>query len=206
MKKAFKLGVMLLYHPIAAFEYIKRERETINYLPIPIIIVACIIVQIISIYGTHYPLAAVDVREANIIFECAKIFLPVVTWGIASYAMTTIMSGETKFLESMLAISYSMLPFLIITPLLTLLSNILEIGQSGLYYGIFGAMLFWIVSLFVVSLKEMNHFSIGKTALITVLSIISMLLLWAIVALLFSLSMQFITFITEIIVEARYLF
>lgn len=206
MKEALRLSVMVLFHPIATFEYIKRHREEIGYWVIPVIIFLALIMQIISIYGTHYPLASVDVKNANILFESAKVFLPVVTWGVASYAMTTILDGETKFLESMLAISYSMIPFLIIVPLLTLFSRILEIGQSSLYYGIYGAMLFWIVAMFLMAMKEMNHFTLGKTAVVTLLSLFTMMLIWASAALLFSLSMQFITFVKEVIMEARYLF
>lgn len=204
--ESWKLAIMVFFHPIATFEYIKRNRERMNYWVIPIIIVLCVIINIIAIYGTHYPLATVDVKDANIFFECAKVLLPVVTWGIASYAMTTILDGETKFLESMLAIAYSMMPFIVIYPLLTLLSRILEFNQSGLYYGIFGVMLFWIVMMYLLALKEMNHFTIGKTAVITLLSLFTMMLIWASTALLFSLTMQFINFVKEVIVEARYLF
>lgn len=206
MTESWKLVIMVIFHPFATFEYIKRNREQMNYKVIPLIIVLCVVIKIIAIYGTHYPLATVDVKDANILFECAKVLLPVVTWGVASYAMTTIMGGETKFLESMLAIAYAMMPFVIIYPLLTLLSRILEANQSGLYYGIFGAMLFWIVWMYLIALKEMNHFSIGKTAVITFLSLFTMMLIWASTALLFSLTMQFINFVREVIVEARYLF
>ena len=206
MREFLKLAVMVLFHPIAAFEYIKRKRETISYLTIPIVIFLAVVMQIVSIYGTHYPLSTVNLRNANIVFECAKILLPIVTWGVASYAMTTILDGETKFLESMLATCYAIIPFLIIIPLLTLLSRILELGQSGMYYGIYGAMLFWIVAMLLTALKEMNHYTVGKTVVVTLLSLFTMMLIWASVALLFSLSMQFITFVKEVIVEARYLF
>lgn len=75
-----------------------------------------------------------------------------------------------------------------------------------MYYGMYGAMLFWIIALLLTALKEMNHYSVGKTAVVTFLSLFTMMLIWASVALLFSLSMQFITFVKEVIVEARYLF
>lgn len=206
MAESLKLCVLVLFHPVAAFEYIKRKRDSISYLMIPIIIFLALAVQIISIYGTHYPLNGVNLRKANVVFECAKILLPVVTWGVASYAMTTILAGETKFLESMLATCYAILPFLILMPLLTLLSGILEVNQSGLYYGIYAVMLVWIVLMLLIALKEMNHYTVGQTAAVTVLSLFTMMLIWASAALLFSLSMQFITFVKEVIVEARYLF
>lgn len=206
MRESLKLAVMILFHPIAAFEYMKRKRETLSGLMIPAVIFLAVAVQIFSIYVTHYPLSTVNLRNANVVFECAKILLPVVTWGVASYAMTTILDGETKFSEAMLATCYAMIPFLLISPLLTLFSRILDLGQSGLYYGMYGAMLFWIIALLLTALKEMNHYSVGKTAVVTFLSLFTMMLIWASVALLFSLSMQFITFVKEVIVEARYLF
>ena len=206
MRESLKLAVMILFHPIAAFEYMKRKRETLSGLMILAVIFLAAAVQIFSIYVTHYPLSTVNLRNANVVLECAKILRPVVTWGVASYAMTTILDGETKFSEAMLATCYAMIPFLLISPLLTLFSRILDLGQSGLYYGMYGAMLFWIIALLLTALKEMNHYSVGKTAVVTFLSLFTMMLIWASVALLFSLSMQFITFVKEVIVEARYLF
>ncbi len=204
--KSLKLAILTLFHPITTFNYIKRERTTISKLPILIILVICVVNRIIEIYFTHYPLATIDVRDANMLWECSKIVVPVLTWTIASYAITTIIDGETLLSEAALAISYSMMPLVVFSVPLTLLSRVLEASQGGLYYGLSAAVYGWILLLMVINLKELNHYSGKKTLVIILLSLFTFAIIWATVALFFSISMQFITFVKEVLVEARYKF
>lgn len=201
-----KLAILTIFHPITAFGYMKREREHMSKTPIVVILLFCIITRIIEIYFTHYPLANVEVRDANIAWECAKILVPVITWTVASYAITTIIDGETLFKEAAIANSYSMIPLVITSIPITLLTRIMEQGQSGIYYGLQTVVYAWMLLLMVISLKELNHYSGKKTVLIILLSLFTFAIIWATAALFFSISMQFITFIKEVLVEARYKF
>lgn len=96
--KSLKLCLMTLYHPIVVTEHIKRHRgEKKNWLPVIVLLVLTLAVRILSIYGTHYPLASVSVRKANLLLECGKLFVPVLTWVLASYMMTTIWTAKRCF-------------------------------------------------------------------------------------------------------------
>ena len=125
--KSLKLCLMTLYHPIVVTEHIKRHRgEKKNWLPVIVLLVLTLAVRILSIYGTHYPLASVSVRKANLLLECGKLFVPVLTWVLASYMMTTILDGETLLSETLLFSAYALTPYIVFTPILTLASRIME--------------------------------------------------------------------------------
>jgi hypothetical protein len=200
----FKHALLVMFHPVTAFQYMQKNRDEFHTAPIFILLLFAVCVRIFSIYFTHFPLAGVEVRNANLLWECAKIFVPVITWVLASYAMTTILDGETLLREALLAMAYSLVPYVVFTVPLTLFSRILEQGQGGLFYGIQNFLLVWVFMLLLTNLKEMNHYSFKKTALILLLSVFTMAIMWAAAALFFSISMQFVSFVKEVIIELRY--
>lgn len=202
--KTLKMSIMVLFHPVVTFQYIQKNRSEFSYLPVAALLLLNIIVRIFSIQVTHYPLAAGEPRNTNIMLECIKLFVPVLTWVLASYAMTTILDGETLFREALLAMAYSLVPYIVFTVPLTLLSRIMELSQGSLYYSIQNAIFLWVILLFIINMKEMNHFSGKKTLVIILLSLFTMAMIWATVALFFAISSQFISFVQEVLLEMKY--
>ena len=197
--KSLKLCLMTLYHPIVVTEHIKRHRgEKKNWLPVIVLLVLTLAVRILSIYGTHYPLASVSVRTANLLLECGKLFVPVLTWVLASYMMTTILDGET------LLSAYALTPYIVFTPILTLASRIMDGSQIGLFATLEVGVLAWVVLLMILALKEMNGYSVGKTVLMIFLSLFTMVMIWAMVVLLFTIASQFVGMIREMFYEVIY--
>ena len=56
----------------------------------------------------------------------------------------------------------------------------------------------------ILSIKEMNGYSVRKTLLIVLLSVFTMLIIWATVVLLFTISSQFVTMLREVYFEMIY--
>ena len=204
-----KLCVMMLFHPIVVSEHIKRQRGDLKFRRLTVILVLSILalalgVNIFSIYFTHYPLATVSVRKANLLLECGKLFVPVLTWVLASYAMTTILDGATKIGEAMLYNALALVPYVLFTVPAVLLSRIMDGGQAGLYFVITGGLLLWVALLMVVGIKEMNEYTIRKTLLVVLLTVFTMAVIWATAVLLFTISSQFVTMIREVYYEIIY--
>ncbi len=202
---SLKLCLMTLFHPVVVTEYIKKQRDKRkNWVPVVVLLLLALAVRIFSIYVTHYPLASVSVRKANLLLECGKLFVPVITWVLASYAMTTILDGETLFFETALFSAYALVPYIVFTPILTLLSHLMDMNQLGLYTTLEIIILGWVVLLMVLALKEMNGYSMGKTVLLIFLSLFTMVMIWAMVILLYTISSQFVTMVREMFYEVIY--
>lgn len=204
--KSLKLAAVTLFHPMVAFRYMKHDRTKFNYAPILVILLLMIFTKIFSIFVTHYPLATVDTRNANLIMECAVMVVPIVSWVIASYAMTTILGGEVLFRECLMACSYSLIPYIIIQIPLTVATLIMDQGQIGMYSSINKFALLFVLLLLFINLKEMNNFTLPKTIGIILLSLFTMVLLWAAVSLVFALSMRFVSFVSEVSQEISFRF
>lgn len=203
--ESLKLCVMILFHPVVVTEHIKRQRgRRAKWLPILVMLVLMVAVRVFSIYVTHYPLTSVSVRKANLLLECGKLMVPVLTWVLASYAMTTILDGETLFQETLLFSAYALTPYIVFTPVLTLLSRLMDISQLGVYTAAEIIILGWVVALMILALKEMNGYSGGKTVLVIALSLFTMVMIWAVVILLYTIASQFVTMIREMFYEFIY--
>ncbi len=206
---ALKMCVMMLFHPIVVSEHIKRQRGVPGFRRLSLILVLAILalalaVNIFSIYFTHYPLAAVSVRKANLLLECGKLFVPVLTWVLASYAMTTILDGGTKMGEAMLYNALTLVPYVAFTVPAVLLSRLMDGGQAGVYGVITGGLLLWVAALMIIGIKEMNEYNIAKTLLVVLLTVFTMAVIWATAVLLFTISSQFVTMIREVYYEIIY--
>jgi len=205
MVESLKLCLMTLFHPIVVTEHIKRQRDRrMNWWPVIVLLTLALAVRIFSIYFTHYPLAAVSVRKANLLLECGKLFVPVLTWVLASYAMTTILDGETLLTETLLFSSYALVPYIVFTPILTLASRLMDSSQMALFATLEIGILGWVVLLMIIALKEMNGYSMGKTVLMIFLSLFTMVMIWAVVILLYTISSQFVGMVKEIFYEVIY--
>ncbi len=202
---AIKLSLMTLFHPIVVMDYISSRREKKqSWLPVIVMLVLTLSVRVFSIYVTHYPLSAVSVRNANLLLECGKLFVPVLTWVLASYAMTTILDGETMFRETLLFSSYALMPYVLFTVPLTLLSRVLDGSAISVYSALEAALLIWVVALMILALKEMNGYTIRKTLLVVLLSLFTMAVIWVTLILLFTISSQFVSMIREMYYEMLY--
>lgn len=208
MKKTnfFQKVLLIVFHPIDCLVIIKRERYKFNLLPIVVLNLLAVIVNYLYIFIVHFPLATKDSFDANIGLEFAMVIVPLFTWTVASYAITAIINGESHFTELLTANAYALVPYIAITPLLGIVSNILSYDQIGVYLFFKYVSLLWVFILLFLALKYLNDYTIMQTIGIVILSLIAMVVIWAVVLLLASLTLQFFTFFKDFYKELVYKF
>lgn len=200
---ALKLSLAMLFHPVDTLERIKKTRDNPNYLPSFIILLTVIATRVFFIYTAHYALSNIDPKDANIWLEVVKYLLPVLTWVVASFAITSISGGEAKINEIFIASSYCMLPYIVINIPLALLSNLMSKDEAMLYSLIIIISWIWVFVLFFLGLQKLNDYTVKKTVAVSAVSIAMMGLIWAMLILMYTLSLQLHEFITGIIREIR---
>lgn len=197
------ISLDIFFHPVDAFYRIKKSRESFNYLPAVILLFLVLAVRFLYIYNVHYPLATLKIWDSSILLEAAKLLVPVLTWVVACYAVTTINEGETFIKDILAASAYSMLPYIVITLFLTVFSQFIGTTEAGLFTLIQIMMWVWTGLLFFISVRSMNDFSFSKTVGICLLSIVVMLIIWAVLLLVYALSGQLYQFFKGILLEIR---
>lgn len=197
------ITIDILFHPVDAFYLIKRNREKYSYLPAVILLVSVLAVRFVYIFNVHYPMATLNIWDSNFILEAAKLLLPVITWVVANYAVTTILEGETFVREILAASAYSMLPYIIITLFLTAFSQFIGKMDAGVFVVLQVIMWIWVGILFFTAVKSMNDFSFSKTVGICLMSVLVMFIIWAVLLLIYALSGQLYQFFKGILMEIR---
>ena len=200
-----KLGVLFLYHPLKANVIVKRRREKFRPLPVLLLFLLAVAARIFSIYFTNYPVSTIRPEEANPVLEIAVVLLPVVTWVVSSYALTSIMGGSAMLGESLTGVAYSYLPYIVFTFLLTPLSHLVSYSGSGLFHAVQGLVIAWQVLLIFLSFKSLNDFSMRKALGVAFISILGIAVIWALLLLLFALTSQVFYFAGELMTEIRFL-
>ncbi|MBR4073085.1 MAG: YIP1 family protein [Clostridia bacterium] len=197
-------ALLILFHPIDAFDIIKRERVKFRPIPVIVLYVLAVAVNYLYIFMVHFPLSSKKPVDANIALEFAMIFVPLLTWTVASYLITSIINGESKFTELVTGYAWCLVPYIILTPALGVLSNILSFEQAGAYFLFKYVSLLWVLILIFVALKYMNDYTILQTAGVAFLSILMMIVIWAVILLLASLTLQFLSFFGDVYTEIIY--
>jgi len=198
-----RLSFGILLNPVETLRIIKDYRDRISYLPGIMILAMVMVTRIFYIYTVHFPLADIEAENANILLEMIKYMLPLLTWVIISYAVTSIVSGESKLKEIFTASAFSMIPYILINIPLAILSNIMSGSEKGLYVFISGVSLIWVFSLLFISVRELNSYTLGKTVWTTALILITILLAWGVVLLTFIVVAQLYLFLSGIVMEIR---
>lgn len=197
------LAAGILFRPGELFSYIKRDRGHINLLPPLLLLALAVVVRLTSLAVTHYPLASADPRDIQWLMEIALLVVPLLSWVVASYAVTAVVGGECRISEILSASCYCLAPYVLFTLPMAGLSNLLSREEAGLYGALLLAIILWTGILFVLSVKILNMYSIGKTILVCILSLLAMALLWLTILLVGMLSAQMIEFISNILEELR---
>lgn len=199
----FWLSLCVLLKPVSTFRVIPTTRGRFRWLPLLLLAALLVAANLCYLELLHYPLQEKSPLGLNLTLEVAVMLLPLLGWAAASFCTTSIMDGETKMSECIYASFTCMMPYIILAPLLTLLSHMLT-NQDEIFFLLQGAMWIWCIALQVLSVGVMNEYSLGKTLLVTLLNLLLMAVLAAVALLMYALCYQMWIFLKDLWLEIRY--
>ena len=198
------LSLCVLRHPVDCFRIVQRDRSRFSFSAILSLYGILIAVRLLFIQTVHYPLQVSDPRYANWIMEAAILLVPLVSLAVCSFAISSIMDGEMMMRESLTAVIYSMMPYIVFTMPLSLLSQLLGAGDT-LFLLLQAFIWTWCIVLYIVSFKVMNSYTFAKTVLALILTVLLIALLWAVCLLLYALWNQLVDFVTDLYREVKFI-
>ena len=194
--------MLTLVHPLDNIDILKVQiKKKSAWLAIPGLLLATVLVNYTYIFYAHYSLNSKQPVDANILLEFALVLVPFFSFTVASYFMSSIMNGESKFTEQLLAYSYTLVPYILIKPLIGLLSNVMCFNEKGLYDLLLTVALGWTLILIFTTLKRLNDYTLGRAVAVSLLAILMVVIMWAVILLLVSLTIQTTSFFSSIFEE-----
>lgn len=200
------LLVPMLFEPVEVCYIVKRDRRRFEPWTVCAVFLAVAAARVGEIFFTHYPLSKTNPADTNLFLECAMLLVPLATLSAAQYAVTAIFNGESKGGEIWILNSLSMIPYLLLSVPVALVSNLLGLGENGLYSALIVVTWFWVIVLMLRCLKNSNTYTFGRMLFVAVITVCTILLIWAVVILMVAFGSQFADFIKGVANEIVYSF
>lgn len=198
--KDIKYLLHVATHPFDGFWDLKYENK--GKLRIAIVMVFIVTVTMILkrqyvgyVVNYSYPLSL------NSINELKYIVLPFLLWCIANWSLTTLMDGEGKFIEIVIATGYAMLPLVIVNIPNILLSNVITLREASFYYLLDSFALLWFLWLLFIGTMTVHQYTVTKTITTMLLTLVVIGIIIFLGLLFFNLIQQVISFIYTIYQE-----
>lgn len=190
-------------HPIDGCYGIRFENR-VSIASTNILLVVMILFYIINKYFCGFLTKTVRDGNYDIVSDIGMILAALVLVVSCNYLMCTINEGEGKFRHIYSSLVYSFGPYVVLTPIIFLLSHI--VTNNEIFFVEFGSlcMVVWIIVLIFISIREINNYTIKETFKIIFLTIFTILIVCLLIFIIYVLWSQVIDFIQSIGGEVVY--
>ena len=174
-----RLGTTLKYslyvsvHPLDGFWDLSREKR--GSLGAANVIIACAaLVVILRLTLTSFQFVTVNMEYFNAAIVAMRIILPVLLWTVANWSLTTLMDGKGRMGEIYIAVCYALTPYVIINAAMIILSRFITFEEGAVYWTLAGLAILWTAILMLAAMMMVHDYSLAKTILSSLLTIVGM--------------------------------
>lgn len=195
----------ILRHPVTGFEEMKFNKK--GSVKIANLLLALFyICSVINQVGTSYLFETKTLEDINILWILAGTVGAVIVWSVANWMFCTLLDGKGRFGEIWVATCYSLLPFVLLSVPMTIISHFLTNKEAVFYNTAMTLIYAWVAILLFIGMMCMHQFSISKNVLTVIFTIIGIVLILFLLVLLFTLGQNVVSFIVTIIGELNFRF
>ena len=192
-----------LKHPVDGAYGISKEGKA-NYLVSTLILALFMVEFVVNKYTCGFLVKTVMDGRYEILSDVGTILVVAVAVTACTYLMCTINDGEGTVKKIYTTFCYSLVPYVILTPIAYLLSHVLTNNEVFLIEMLYIVIYGWIAILAVVGLKEVNNFKASETVKVILLTVFTALILALLVFIVYVLWAQVFEFVSAIYGEAVY--
>ncbi|MCR5100273.1 MAG: hypothetical protein K6B41_02815 [Butyrivibrio sp.] len=146
------------------------------------------------------------IREGRfeIFSDIGQIIIVVFALTACHYLVCTINDGESTVKKIYTYFIYSLRPYIIITPIIFILSHVLTENEQFLITLAQFVMIGWIIVLAIIAIKEVNDYTPGETFKVICLTVFTILIMALLIFIVYVLWAQVFQFISAIVGEVVY--
>jgi hypothetical protein len=190
-------------HPFDGCYGVKREGKK-SYLSANILILLFIIVSILDKYCSGFLVKTAREGRYDIFSDVTKVIVLFVGLTLCNYLIVTINEGEAFFKDLYSAYAYCLTPYIVIKPFIIILSRVLTYNEIFLVTFANIIIWSWMVVLILITLKEINNFTVKETIKALALTAFAVLILSLLVCIIYVLFSQVIDFVVTVVREVVY--
>lgn len=199
IKEELLYAFHVIVHPFDGFWDLKHEKR--GSVRASIII---LIVTVLSMFYQGIGGGEIYGGFSGAFQSVISILVPLMLWVIANWCLTTLFDGEGTFKDVFVASCYALLPLPLLFIPSTIISNFLTLDEGGLLTMINSLAFFWVFVLIFFGMMITHDYSIGKSFLTAIGTIVGMVFIMFIAVLFSTLVTKMITFVYGIVQEIQY--
>lgn len=201
--ESLKYGFYILAHPFDGFWCLRRENKGSLQAALTIVVLT-ILTLTIEEQNTAFLFNDNRLEDINVMVDIITVVLVYVLWCVANWCSTSLMDGKGRMIDILSAVGYALLPVVLIRLPLVGFSHMITLDE-GSFYQVFGAISYiWAAFLLFVGTMTIHQYSVSKTVMTCIITIVGMGILMFIGLLFFNVIQQMGTFVMVIYKELRF--
>ena len=198
-----RYSLYFMRHPMDGCYGVKKEGKN-SWWCANILLGTFILISILEKYCSGFLVKTVREGRYDLITDIGKVLVIFIGLTACNYLVVTINEGEGFFKDLYCAYAYCLTPYIVIKPFVILLSNVLTYNEVFLITFANIIVWTWVVILILLTLKEINNFTVGETAKALAITAFTVLILTLLVCIIYVLFSQVIDFVITVVREVVY--
>ena len=202
---AWKWPFYIMRHPFEGFEDL-RWKKAYNMKVAMVIVALFFIVSVCDQLMTGFPFNNSQVKIFNIVPIVIQSIVLFFTWVVGNWALCTLFDGEGTMKNICVNSAYALVPYIIGKVINIILSNCLIRSEGAFLTFVSYLTILWTAVLLISGMRTVHQYSIPKTLLFMLITILAMVVIIILLVLLISLFQQVYLFVYSIYTELLYRF
>lgn len=191
--KEFRYGNHVMFHPFDGFWDIKREKRGSARAATLILIIFTVLYAVRAQF-TGYMVTQTASEDKNAIYDVIMMLLPMLLWIISNWCFTALMDGEGSMKDIYIATCYALKPYIFFSIPLLVLSQVVTADEVIIYTVLDTVCWIWMLGLLFFGMMVTHDYSLSKSVLTVILTIVGILLIIFILLLFVSIVQEVYTF------------
>jgi len=171
--KTLRYSLYTSVHPLDGFWDLTHEKRG-SLAAANVIVALAILVDVLRLTLTSFQFVTVNMEYFNAAIVMMRIVLPIFLWVVANWSLTTLMDGKGRMLDIYMAVAYALVPSVIINASMILLSQFITFDEGAIYWVLAGFSVLWTAILILAGMMMVHDYSLTKTVLSSLLTIVGM--------------------------------
>jgi len=197
LKKQLKLPLYIMTHPADGMYTMKYEKQGRLWIALLNMVLLWVSYTVQKRY-TGFAFNELSPSYVNSLLDLVVIAALLLLFCVANWSVTTLTDGEGSFKDIAMAVGYAMTPIVLIFIPATLLSRGMVESEKEFFYLLNGMAVLWSAVLLFMGIYTVHNYTVAKTAITFVLTLIAMLVIAFLVGLVFSLLWQTFIFVQSV--------
>lgn len=193
----------LIFRPFDGFWDLKREHKG-SISAAWTFVILTIATLTIEKQNTAFLFNHNRLESINVVIDIFTVLLVYILWCVSNWCLTSLMDGEGTMKDIMIATGYALFPIALIRLPLVLLSHAITINEGSFYYVFLSISYMWVAFLLFLGTMITHQYSVKKTLLTCICTIIGMGIMLFIGLLFFNVIQQIITFFITVYREIKF--